>query len=187
MLTDAEWADVDRIPGWLHRAEADCIARHARSPWCEVGAWQGRSTIVLRRSGYGFVVDTFAGSGEPECPAGSNVRDEWERHVGWPCQPQITVLQGSFDKMWVAVPAGLGLLYLDGPHSYDETRLAWSLYTPLVAPDGVVLVHDAWHDSGWPAGNPWHGVTRWVQEVLDRGDWEQVDHAARIAVLRRVA
>lgn len=182
MLTDSEWAAVDRIPGWLFRAEADCIARHAGSPWVEVGAWKGRATLVLRRGGWGFVVDTFAGSGEPECPADSDARADWERNVGG---PGVTVLQGRFEDMAARVPSGLRLLYLDAEHSYESTRAAWSLYTPLVAPDGVVMVHDAWGDDGYPQGNPWGGVTDWVREVLAAGDWVQVDTAQRIAVLRR--
>ena len=183
MITDALWAEVDRIPGWLFRAEADCIARHADAPWCEVGAWKGRATTVMARAGRGFVVDTFAGSGEPACPAGSDVRAEFEANVG----RGVTVLQGDFADMHTRVPPGLRLLYLDAEHSYESTRLAWSLYTPLVAPDGVVMVHDAWHDTGWPQGNPWAGVTRWVTEVLEAGDWVQVDTAARLAVLQRAS
>ena len=181
MLTDDEWAEVDSIPGWLHRSEADLIAKYATTPWCEVGAWKGRSTVVLKRGGHGFVVDTWRGSGEPECPADSDVFDEWSTNAG----AGVTPLRGDFDRQVAAVPSGLRLLYLDAEHSYDGTRLAWALYSPLVALDGVVMVHDAWGDDGYPQGNPWHGVTQWVNEVLERGDWVQVDTAGRLAVLRR--
>jgi len=183
MLTDSEWQQVDEIPGWLFRSEADLLARYAASPWCEVGAWKGRSTVVLKRGGHGFTVDTFAGSDEPECPAGSDVFGEWFDNAGH----GVTALRGDFVTMVAAVPSGLRLLFLDAEHSYEATRLAWSLYAPLVAPDGVVIVHDAWGDGGYPEGNPWSGVTRWVTEVLERGDWVNVENVARCAVLRRAA
>ena len=183
MLTDDEWAEVDKIPGWLYRAEADCIARYAATPWCEVGAWCGKSTVVLKRGGHGFVVDTFAGSGEIECPYGSDVRDEFDANVG----DGVTVHQGDFAEMADRIPSGLRLLYLDAEHSYDGTRNAWSLYSPLVASDGVVLVHDAWGEKGERDKTPWPGVTEWVLEVLERGDWVEVESVRRIAVLRRAA
>lgn len=183
MLTDAEWAEVDAVEGWLFREEADLLARLATSPWCEVGAWKGRATRVLARGGHGWVVDWFKGSSEH--PAGTDTRDEFLANTG---HLNITVLPYSYVTACNLIPSSLQLLYLDAEHSYEGTAEAFALFAPLVARTGTVVFHDAWGDDGGGkdgGGTPWPGVTRFVRELAEAGDWVNVENAARCAVFRR--
>lgn len=185
MLTDEEWAAVDAIEGWLFRGEADMLASLATSPWCEVGAWKGRATRVLARGGHGFVVDWFKGSSEH--PDGTDTRDEFFANTA---DLRITILPYDYRVGHYYVPSSLQLLYIDAEHTYEGTAEAFVLYSPLVAPSGCVVFHDAWSDDGGGkdgGGTPWPGVTRFVRELVDAGQWVNVDNADRCAVFRRAS
>lgn len=58
-------------------------------------------------------------------------------------------------------PAGrpIDLLLIDGKHSYDQVRLEYRLYRPLMTPGGFVLFHDS---------ETIEGVRRFVREVARR-------------------
>lgn len=183
MLTDDEWADVDSVDGWLFRPEADLLARLATTPWCEVGAWKGRATRVLARGGHGFVVDWFRGSSEH--PDGTDTRAEFEANAG---HLNVTVLPYDYRIGHRYVPSSLQLLYLDAEHTYEGTAEAFGLFSPLVAADGCVVVHDAWSDDGGGkdgGGTPWPGVTRFVREISTAGMWVNTENVDRCAVFRR--
>ncbi len=42
----------------------------------------------------------------------------------------------------------IDLLFIDGDHSYEGVRRDWELFSPFVAPHGVVV----FHDTGWGLG-----------------------------------
>lgn len=60
---------------------------------------------------------------------------------------------------------GLDLLYIDGDHSYDGVRGDFETYFPLVAPGGLVAIHDV-----HPGSRPENGgdVPRFWAEVKTR-------------------
>lgn len=57
----------------------------------------------------------------------------------------------------------VGLLWHDGPHSYDEVRADLEAWEPHVSRGGVVMLHDA--------GNPEFGVYDAAVEVLSGSRW----------------
>lgn len=185
MLTDEEWAVIDAIEGWLFREEAELLARLSVSPWCEVGAWKGRSTRVLARGGHGWVVDWFKGSSEH--PAGTDTREEFYDNT---FDLDITVLEMDYACAVPLIPTPIKLLYLDAEHTYEATREVFALFAPLVDDDGLVIIHDAWADDGGGKEGgmtPWPGVTLFVRELIEDGSpfWENVENVARCAVFRR--
>src|SRR6185437_13459100 len=68
----------------------------------------------------------------------------------YPTAPQkLKLLRGdSHDpKMLAAIEKILGdekldLLFIDGDHTYEGVRRDWEMYSPLVAPGGLVVFHD---------------------------------------------
>jgi len=59
----------------------------------------------------------------------------------------------------VAVP--LGLVFIDGDHSYDAVKRDFGQVEPWLASNAVIAFHDF--------GGSWPGVTRFVAELLTSG------------------
>lgn len=174
-MLDDLWAKADRIPGWFKRDEADLLLRLTDGPWCEVGCWQGRSTLILAETGEpGYAVDWFCGS--PEHDPDTDTLDEFLENIG-PYE-NVTVLSERFEDAAHIVPDGLRMLHLDADHSYDATRLAFDLYSPKVDVGGHVQFHDAL-GGGWPE------VERFVNE-LDPAVWLRVGEANLSAAFKRL-
>ena len=57
-------------------------------------------------------------------------------------------------------PRAVDLILIDGDHSYDAVRADWEHWSPLVAPGGHVLFHDAVDTGGY--GKYFPGVGRLV-------------------------
>jgi predicted O-methyltransferase YrrM len=57
----------------------------------------------------------------------------------------------------------IDLLFIDGDHTYEGARLDWEMYSPLVAPGGIVAFHDVCkHHESLNVGVPqvWEEVNR---------------------------
>lgn len=183
-LSDEQWAVADPIEGWYTQAEADLLYRLCDGPWCEVGCWKGKSTVILAQTGHtGWAVDWFQGS--PEHKAGTRTHDEFTANLA--AYENVTVLNGRFGDMHGDVPA-LRFLHLDADHSFAATRQAWDLYAGKVAQGGHVVLHDAWSPSGGRkiSGAPWPGVCRFALEMEQHDDWELVESVERSAAFRRI-
>ncbi len=179
-MTEEQWAAVETIEGWLTRAEAELLYSLAETPWCEIGAWRGRSTRALAMNGsHGYTVDHWNGSPGASLegdPAG--VFEEWCRNT-----PQtVLMLEGDYADMAEHVPSGLSLLFNDHDHAYAPTRGAWDLYSPKVGPHGYVVFHDAVCGPG----NPWPNVGRVCDEIAGESAWNRLADVERCAVFRRV-
>jgi predicted O-methyltransferase YrrM len=80
------------------------------------------------------------------------------------------------------------LVFIDGDHAEDATRLDWELWHPHVVPGGHVLFHDALLDH--PGGRGLPGPTTVVDELF-RGDdalpgWTIAAEVDRTVAVRRV-
>jgi predicted O-methyltransferase YrrM len=130
-------------------AERAALGRHAagKNTLVEVGVWHGVTTCVLRRamaeSGVLYAVDPY--------PAGS---------LGFSAQRVIAhaevarVRRGAVE--WVeatgieaarrhreAKRALVDFMFIDGDHSYEGIRGDWEAWSDLVAPAGIVALHDS--------------------------------------------
>jgi predicted O-methyltransferase YrrM len=68
----------------------------------------------------------------------------------------------------------LDVLLIDGDHSYEGVRRDFDLYTPLVRPGGLIILHDIVQDRGQRFGEATTastgGVPRFWNEVKSRHD-----------------
>lgn len=140
---------AENLPrGWLSADEAAELQRIAAGKTVlELGAWKGRSTVVLAQvAGYVVSVDIHRGisiipdSGESLTDYLANVRD----------LPNVAIVVAKFEQF---VPllreVAFDLVYIDGDHDRDsvsrDTRLAIDLEAETIA------FHD-WGEPGVIAG-----------------------------------
>jgi hypothetical protein len=165
-LTEYQWGQAERIQGWLGKGEAAFLFSLANGPWCEVGCWKGRSTVVLAQTHHeGYAVDSFKGSSAPDPTAGGGTYDEFMANIG--PYTNVTVLPYKMRGAAAMVPDDLSLVFLDADHSYEETFQAFQLYAPKVEQGGHVAFHDA-KGGGWP------GVEEFVQELRSNQAWREL-------------
>lgn len=164
-MPDELWAKADMIGGWLTRREGDLLYSLCQTPWCEVGSWQGRSTVILAARGPGTCIDWFR--------EGSEMSD-LEANVPTTC----TVLASDFRDAADLVEPGLRFLHLDADHSYAATKQAWDLYIPKLESGCHVVIHDAWiYGTEY---NPWPEVTFFVDNLIDLQAKNGVEHVCDV-------
>ena len=165
LIAQARALDVDlgrgtEIEGLLERREGVCLYMLAR--WggrlggvVEIGSWKGRSTWYLARgladSGSRhrvFAIDPhLEGTQEAflQTLDATEIRDRVE--------PRFAAAQEVRD-----VPGSIGLLWIDGDHSYKAVRRDFEQWFPLLATGGWIAFHDT--------VNRWYGPTRLVRRLL---------------------
>lgn len=174
-MTPEQWARADRIDGWLYEDEARFLFNLCEGKWCEIGSYLGRSTVVLAETGFpGYAVDWHRGS--PEHPEGTDTLVEFLGNIG--PYPNVEVLAMRYRDAAPFVPNDLRLLFLDGEHSYQETRGAWDAFAPKVGRGGVVALHDAQGD-GWPE------VELFTRELRRNQDWYEIGAVERTVAFQR--
>ncbi len=125
----------------------------------EIGVMRGQSTkailLAMAKSNFGKLMSIdgknraglFVREGDF-----TNIKDRWQQIVGM-----------SHDKGTLKQAADEGpydLLLIDGGHSYECVKLDFELYTPLVKPGRLILMHDIcnhnvgvkefWKEIKWP-------------------------------------
>jgi predicted O-methyltransferase YrrM len=159
----------------------------------EIGSFRGRSTIVLRQAAAPDVevvaIDPHAGGdrgpreispdaflGEADHEAfHANLRragvDDAVRHVRRTSQEALGEVDGE-----------IALLYIDGAHRYAPARADVERWGARVAPDGTMLVHDAYNavgvmlaqlrvlflSTGWRYVGRTRSLAEYRREELDR-------------------
>jgi hypothetical protein len=176
------WERASSVQGWYNRDEANLLFYATRGPWIEIGSWKGRSTAVLAQTGYpGYAIDTFTGSSEH---GQVDTYDEFLAHMEG--LGDVTVLRQDYRDAHELVLSGARMLHIDHEHTYEDTKLAFDLYSPLLAHDAKIAIHDAWtHSSREPDECPWPEVTRFALELLEHPDWTLWDECSRLAVFAR--
>lgn len=149
--------------------------------WVEIGSWKGRSTAVLAQTGFpGYAIDTFTGSSEH---GDVDTYSEFMAHIDG--LGDVTVFRQDYQNV-PRIPPGVALLHLDHEHTYQDCKTALELYSPLLASDAKVAVHDAWErGSRDPNDCPWPGVTWFALELCEHPDWMLWDTVGRLAVFTR--
>lgn len=83
----------------------------------------------------------------------------------------------------------LGLLFIDGDHSYDGVSRDIKHHWPDVVEGGLVVFHDAVPNPGLAFRNQINhcpGVTRACKELVESGKGEEVSKAGSVLVLRKL-
>lgn len=160
----------------------------------EIGSFLGRSTAFLA-TGSKLVgrervvaVDHFRGS--PEHQAGQAYAHEVLARDGTTFhQFQANVRSLGLEDYVVPMVAEsaeaakqwqgpIRLLFIDGDHSYEASRQDFELWSPFVAPHGVICFHDI---PGWP------GVTKFYEELIaSNTGYRQIGAAQSLRVVTRI-
>lgn len=133
----------------------------------EIGAYRGRTTVFmarvlreLRRRAVVLSVDPFEGARRDALnPKGS--LGAWQKAVRAAgvedtCLPLVATSRNAA----AAVPAGIGVLVVDGDHRYESVQGDLELYGPKLLPGGLFFVDDY--------AAPYTGVVRAVDEYFAR-------------------
>lgn len=130
-------ASLDLPPGWLSDAEAYTLAQVAQDKTVlELGAWVGRSTVVLA-SAAAHVVSVDWHKGDEESGFGDTLPGYWDtvRHLD-----NVTMLVGRFEFVVPLFAPIFDVAFVDGSRAEDaivrDARLAVSVTR------GIVAFHD---------------------------------------------
>ena len=191
-------AGYTEIPGWLTEGEAlrlFDLARAIRRPGAvavEVGSWLGRSSVVIAKGLAGsrgarlYCVDPWNGDGEdyarPEYSAIAQ-RQELPLHEqfkanmrAFDVEDTVRPLRGYSADVGSAFTGVVDLLFIDANHEYESVREDFEIWSPQLAPDGVIAFHDADHEG------PRAVIDEFISGRPGWGPGEQVDclwHARR--------
>jgi predicted O-methyltransferase YrrM len=159
------------IPTFTSRDELEALFRLAEecpadAKIVEIGSYLGASTCFIAAGLRGtrasiVCVDTWQNETMPE--GTRDTLEEFKRNIAGvngrvqlirrrSCEVTPSELEGPFD-----------LVFLDGDHSYAETKHDFELVSPLVAPTGVLAFHDSFF---------FEGVSRVVGEALASARWQ---------------
>ncbi len=189
---------IREIDGWLDDMQGYVLALMAEQgpgvgAIVEIGSFKGRSTCWLaygaKSAGRETVtaIDPFTGS--PEHQPGEELSDPDLAESG----STFPVFEKNLRKMAlddyvkpiVATSADaakdwdqpIRLLFIDGDHSYEGSKLDFEVWSPHVVPGGLIALHDVGH---------WDGVTRFYQELLaETTEYEQVLELFGLVVLEK--
>lgn len=175
---------------WTTEAERACLARHAAGKLrlVEVGVWHGGTTRHLRRSMSSeatlFAVDPYPsgrlGISLPRIVARSEVRQVPNGRVVWL-------------RMSGAAAAGLEMMkeqppvdfvFVDNAQTFETLKIEWEAWSPVVAPGGVICLHDSRH---WPADSPAQSSVEYARAVvLEDSRFTTVEEVDSLTVMRRL-
>lgn len=160
----------------------------------EVGSFKGKSTCYLAegsRHGAGvpvFAVDPWELPGNPNGKHGfaqATTRERFHEQITRLGFEDLIVPVTSFSVVaagvWQRGTSGrpIGLLYIDGSHTYSDVRADVEAWTPHLAL-GAIVVFDDYQTPRNP------GVTRLVDELQQQDGWDAWDfETPPLAVCRR--
>jgi predicted O-methyltransferase YrrM len=172
---------------WTAPDEAAALVRHAanKQRLAEIGVWEGGTTRRLRQvmasGGMLFAIDPFPtgrlGISYQQAIAKGEVGGVRNGTVVW---LRLLGIDAAKHPDVIAVP--FDFVFIDGDHTYDAARADWEAWSALVAPGGIIALHDSVPVDGQDDS----GMTLFSEEVI-RGDrrFESVENVRSLRVLRR--
>lgn len=179
------------------------LERLPHGPALEVGTYCGKSAIYLGAAarsvgGTVFTVDHHRGSEENQ--AG------WEHHDPSTVDPEFdrmdtlgmfrkNIARAGLESEVVAIvgasatvarwwQAPLSLLFIDGGHGVEPARDDYRNWTPLVAPGGLLVIHDVFPDPADGGRPPYEEI---YLPALDSGQFVEIEELGSMRVLQRVS
>ena len=165
----SELADVYQAPGMLTATEVDFLYRLGRLNHCggvivEIGSFKGKSTIALARGAAAthgamvYAIDPHRiqpEEGYLEDTEGEFLANIKKAGVGKQVVPMIMTSEAAA-KGW-NMP--VRLLWIDGDHRYEPSKLDFTLWEPHVVEGGIIAMHDTIRKKG-PKRVLWEEVFR---------------------------
>lgn len=171
-------------------------------PMLEVGSYCGKSAVYLgaaaaERGTVLFALDHHRGSEENQ--------PGWEWHepdlvdpevgridtlphfrrtiAGAGLEDVVVALVGTSESVGTRWSIPLGLLFIDGGHGHEPAHRDFDLWTPHVAVDGLLVIHDVFPDPADGGRPPYEIYCR----ALESGEFTEERAVGSLRVLRRVA
>ena len=60
------------------------------------------------------------------------------------------------------IPQDIGLIFIDGDHSYEAVKFDFDRFSPWLTPSGIVVFHDA---------HNWRDVSRFIGTTIASSQW----------------
>ena len=196
---------LSKVKGFLDHEEGMRLYEIAldavgKGPCLEIGSYCGKSTVYLgsgcRQTGSTlFSIDHHQGSEEQQPgeeyfdPALFNPRtfrmdtfphfretlrlaDLEDTVVSLVCRSDVAA------RSW-ATP--LGLVFIDGGHSYEAARTDYDVWSPHIVPGGFLLIHDIFEDPEKGGQAPYEVY----QHAVSSGQFDVLPMVKTLGVLRR--
>ena len=196
----------DNIKGFLDKEEGMRLYEVAREvskkyPCLEIGGYCGKSTIYLgtgckENSGILFSIDHHRGSEEQQPgeeyfdadlldPATGMIDTfQWFRKTLREAGLESTVVPivSSSEVVARTWATPLGMVFIDGGHSFEAVYTDYSSWSPHIIPGGYLVIHDIFPNPAEGGQAPYHIY----KLALSSGIFEQEAMFKTLAVLRRV-
>jgi hypothetical protein len=197
---------ISKIPGFVSKGELQLLyqlAAHSTAQVVELGAFAGLSTSVLcwgaKAAGVDVVtVDSFIAWSEQSDTSEEALREiltimgMTPENVDAMCSVSETglrenlaafgfsprIINGLTWEVANQVDGPIGLFFHDADHVGESVEKDLAAWTPKMAEDGVVAIHD-YANERWPEVTP--AVDKWAA----REGWEKGEHEFRLQVFRR--
>lgn len=195
------------IPGFMHDEEVIALYELARSlpagaQVVELGAWLGRSSVVLAKGLRGntgarvHAVDPFSGEGDERSERryrdlasrlGNSLEDEFRENVRrHGVERLVTPIRGLSHDVARTWATPLDLLFIDANHSYEAVLRDFDDWSPFVKPGGWVAFHDAWLTPPRETDVYHRGPAQVIRErVLDIPEWTSSESVVALFRARR--
>lgn len=161
----------DQIDGFLGRREGVYLFKLAklaanRGVVVEIGSWKGKSTVWLAKGAEAvngqviYAIDPHIGSPEHQRqnPGEVNTEQEFRANIGRAgVANRVTPLLMTSAAALAGWTKPIGLLWIDGDHSYDAVSQDYYGWLPHVVDGGIIAFHDTYS---------WEGVRRLVDEEV---------------------
>jgi hypothetical protein len=107
--------------------------------------------------------------------------DSWFRRRFPDVEIVLALTEPAFRERFAPEGLTVDYLHIDADHAYDGVRRDWELYSTLVAPEGVITLHDTQNRR------PPCGVPQLLEEIRREGRFDAIDFPVRYgtAVLKR--
>jgi predicted O-methyltransferase YrrM len=183
-----ELADVFTLPGMLTEAEVECLFRLGQfdgSPGVivEIGSWKGKSTAALARGAAKVHRESvYAIDPHKVLPEEGYFEDtEAEFHdnlrrLGVHGQVVPMIMTSAEARRGWDKP--IRLLWIDGDHRYEPTKLDFTMWEPFLADGGILAMHDTIRKRG-PKRVLW-------EQVFRSGRFQDIAIVDNITAVRKV-
>jgi predicted O-methyltransferase YrrM len=178
---------IERADTQTTESERDCLARHAdqKRRLAEIGVWHGVTTCRLRRAMHPaavlVAVDPYPvgrlGFSTQQIIAHREVSKIRHGTVQWLRKTGIEAAQSQ-------TPESFDFVFIDGDHSYDGLKRDWEAWSGLIAPGGVIGLHDSRSTPDRQIEDA--GSVRYTREVISLDPrFQIIDTVDSLTVLRR--
>ncbi len=185
------WISVSkRIGGWLTDREANALFELARfhtpgrdAVVVELGAWQGKSSVLLGAGLCGksnarlFSIDPFERAHRAHCSdplPRPNLEETFRRNIRrCGVADIVTTLRGYSHEVVKSWKLPIDLLFIDANHEYECVYRDFHLWSPFLRNGGIIALHDV--SPNFP------GPARVKQDEMQSPDFEALEQVDSLA------